>query len=95
MKTFATSVVAAVILAATTSSPTLASNEDVQLGMGWQNGTSWRNGMRWQNGTGSNGNSEASPPKRRIVRGRMCRIGSRIVVINGRPVQKSIYGPCR
>ena len=93
MKTFATSVVAALILAATTSSPALASTENVQLGMGWQNGTSWRNGMRWQNGAGSKGSNRLAPPKRRFVR--MCRTGSRFVIIDGRPVQKSIYGPCR
>ncbi len=84
----------AIILAAAISIGATASvaAPTVELGKIW-NGANW-NGQTWK-GNKWNGDNQASPSKRRIVRGRMCRIGSRIVVINGRPVQKSIYGPCR
>ena len=77
---------AAISIAATASvaAPT------VELGKIW-NGAIW-NGQIW-NGKKWNGGNRLVPPKQRFVR--MCRVGSRIVVINGRPVQKSIYGPCR
>ncbi len=49
-------------------------------------------GNGWKSGK-SNGGVRLVPPKRGIVR--LCRIGTRIVMIDGQPVKKPIYGPCR
>ena len=81
---------AAISIAATAS----VAASTVELGFGWSNGTPWQNGMGWKNGTRwQNGSNRAIPPKRRIVR--LCRIGTTTVIIKGKPVKKSVYGPCR
>ncbi len=49
-------------------------------------------GNGWTGGK-SKGSNRFIPPK--PPNGRMCRIGTTLGMINGRPVKKPIYGPCR
>ena len=79
--------VASIAATASVAAPT------AELAASW-NGRKW-NGKIW-NDKKWNGGNRAVPSKRQnmpIVR--LCRIGTTLVVIDGRPVKKPIYGPCR